>query len=350
MGVQERLTLQAVAEPTLIAAEHRHRYEFAAALCPGLRVVDLCCGSGYGAEILAGGGAAAVHGVDRDAATIDLATHTLGGGTITFEAADATAFLRRDLAGSFDAIVCFEGLEHLADAPAALAELRRHTACGLAVIASVPNSRGLGEENEFHLTDFGPAEAAAAFAGFPDAVIVHQYLAEGSVIVVDDAGDLDARLHGLERAEPPYANHFLLVAGLPEDRLAVLHRARMQLALAPNYNRYMRSLERANAQLRRRNNQLSRVLLGKGDSAAPSYVRRAEDRRAELDRRLAEIEDFQQELDQRERRIRRLEEQLEFARASGAPAPGAPPAGAGGPVARVALVARVARIARRLRG
>ncbi len=350
MGVQERLTLQAVAEPTLIAAEHLHRYEFAAALCPGLRVVDLCCGSGYGAEILADAGAAAVHAVDHDVATIDLATHNLGGGPITFEAADATAFLRRDLAGRFDAIVCFEGLEHLPDAPAALAELRRHAAGGLTVIASVPNSRGLGEENEFHLTDFGPAEAAAAFAGFPGAVIVHQYLAEGSVIVVDDAGDLDARLHGLERAEPPYANHFLLVAGLPEDRLAGLHRARMQVALAPNYNRYMRGLERANGELRRRNNQLSRGLLGKGDSAAPSYVRRTEGRLAELDRRLVEIADLQRELGLRERRIRRLEEQLEFAGGSpAAPAPAPAPAVPGGD-GPVGPVARVARVARRLRG
>ncbi|HEU0315736.1 MAG TPA: class I SAM-dependent methyltransferase, partial [Solirubrobacteraceae bacterium] len=109
MGVQERLTLAAVAEPTLIAGEHLHRYEFAAALCAGLRVVDLCCGAGYGAEILATR-AATVHGVDYDAATIDLATQALArDGTITFELADATAFLRRDLRDRFDAIVCFEG-------------------------------------------------------------------------------------------------------------------------------------------------------------------------------------------------------------------------------------------------
>jgi 2-polyprenyl-3-methyl-5-hydroxy-6-metoxy-1,4-benzoquinol methylase len=321
MGVRERLTLQAVAEPTLIAAEHLHRYELAAALCPDLRVVDLCCGSGYGSELLVET-AAAVHGVDYDAATIDLAASTVGRAcAISFEAADAVAFLRQDLAGRFDAIVCFEGLEHLSDPEAAIRELRRHAADGLAVIASVPNSRGLGEKNEFHRTDFGQAEAEAAFAGFPDAVILHQYLAEGSLIVSGDASDLDARLHGLERAEPAYANHFLLVAGIAPSRLDAAHRARMQLAIAPNYNRYMQGLERANTQLRRRNNQLARALLGKADSAAPSYVKRTDERLAELDRRLEELDELRRGLGLRDRRIQRLEEQLEFARGPQPPPP-----------------------------
>ncbi len=325
MGVQERLTLAAVAEPTLIAGEHLHRYEFAAALCGGLRVLDLCCGTGYGAEILATR-AATVHGVDYDAATIDLATQALGrAGAITFELADATAFLRRDLAGRFDAIVCFEGLEHLPDVEATLGELRRHAADGVAVIASVPNSRGLGEDNEFHLTDFGYASARAAFGAFPGATVVHQYLAEGSLIVIDEAGDLETRLDGLERAEPPYANHYLLVCGLDP---AAAHRARLQLAVAPNHNRYMQGLERANTQLRRRNTQLSRLLLGKADSAAPSYIARTEARLAELTARAAAIDDLERELEHRQRRIDRLEEQLEHAvaaatRAAVAPAPGA---------------------------
>ncbi|MGI8804010.1 MAG: class I SAM-dependent methyltransferase [Solirubrobacteraceae bacterium] len=334
MGVQERLTLQAVAEPTLIAAEHIHRYEFAAALCHGLRVLDLCCGSGYGAEILATS-AAAVHGVDYDAATIDLAADTVGRAVaITFEVSDATAFLRRDLRDRFDAIVCFEGLEHLPELETPLRELRRHAADGLAVIASVPNSRGLDEDNEFHHSQFGYPEATAAFEAFPGAVLVHQYLAEGSLIVVDGAGEFDARLHGLERAEPPYANHFLLVAGLPAERLAAAHRAHIQLAVAPNYNRYMRGLERANTELRRRNNLLTRGLLGKGDSAAASYVKRTEERLAELPRCQAEIAAQQQELDSRARRILHLEQQIEDERRE----PPRPPGGAGS----------LARLARRL--
>ncbi len=351
MGVQERLTLQAVAEPTLLAAEHLHRYEFAAELCAGLRVLDLCCGSGYGAEILAGR-ADCVHGVDYDAATIDTATVTVGresAGAITFELGDATEFLGGDLAGRFDAIVCFEGLEHLPDVGATFAALRRHAGAGIAVIASVPNSRGMHEDNEFHVSDFGYREAHAAFGDFPGARILHQYLAEGSLIVVDEAGEVDARLFGLERAEPPYANHYLVVAGIDDERVAGAHRARMQVALAPTYNRYMRSLERANTELRRRNNQLTRGLLGKGDSAAPSYIKRTEAQLAELAQRRQDIVEMQGELDLRQRRIHRLEEQLEHARAAGErPAPAPPPSPVVAAAGRLlgAVGRRVARLRR----
>ncbi|HEY5198069.1 MAG TPA: methyltransferase domain-containing protein [Solirubrobacteraceae bacterium] len=313
MGVQERLTLQAIGQPTLIAAEHVHRYEFAAALCPGARVLDLCCGAGYGGEIIAGT-ARSVHGVDYDVATIDLAASTLGHNPqLTFETSDATRFLRGDLAGRFDAIVCFEGLEHLPDSGDALRELRRHAAAGIAVICSVPNSRGMGEENEFHVTDFGYDEAGVAFAGFPDAVIVRQYLAEGSVIILDGSAELDARLHGVERAEPQYANHFILVSGIAEETLGGIHRGRMQLAMAPNYNRYMHDLERANVQLRRRNHELARGLLGKAASAAPSYVRKAEQRIAELESQLGDQQRIEHELEHERRAARRLAEELKDA-------------------------------------
>jgi 2-polyprenyl-3-methyl-5-hydroxy-6-metoxy-1,4-benzoquinol methylase len=308
------LTLQAVGQPTLIAAEHVHRYELAAELSAGARVLDLCCGAGYGGEILATR-ASTVHGIDYDAGTIDLAANTVGRNPqLTFEVSDAATFLRRELADRFDAIVCFEGLEHLPDPDAALRELRRHAAAGVAVICSVPNSRGMGEENEFHVTDFGYDSATRAFAGFPDAVIVRQYLAEGSVIILDGAAELDARLHGVERAEPQYANHFILVSGVPAEALAGAHRGRMQLAMAPNYNRYMHDLERANVQLRRRNHELARGLLGKAGSAAPSYVQKAEARIAELEGQLSDQQRLEHELGLERRAGRRLAEELRDAR------------------------------------
>ncbi|MFZ1155412.1 MAG: methyltransferase domain-containing protein, partial [Solirubrobacteraceae bacterium] len=153
MDIRERLSLESVSEHTVIACEHIHRYDFAAALCGGLRVLDLACGSGYGSAILAET-ATAVHGVDNDVATIDLAVATVGQRTeATFEVADAIAVLGGDLSDRYDAIVCFEALEHLSDLESAVRGLREQAARGVQLIVSVPNSRAFEEDNEFHVTD-----------------------------------------------------------------------------------------------------------------------------------------------------------------------------------------------------
>lgn len=287
MDVKERLSLEEVTEHTLIACEHRHRYEIAAELTAGLRVLDLCCGSGYGTAILAER-AATVHGVDIDAATVDLAAATVGRETgATFEARDAVAFLRaEELAEGFDAIVCFEGLEHLPDVEAALGELRRHAEAGVRIIASIPNSKAFEEDNEFHLTDFGWEEVNTVLEGFDGAVLLFQHLAEGSVVLADGAEELDARLVHLDYGEPEFANHFIFAVGFDPDVVRSAHRARAQLMLAPVYNRYMKILEGANVQLRRRNAQLARGLIGRADSGAASFVSRLEQRVEELEAEL----------------------------------------------------------------
>jgi SAM-dependent methyltransferase len=288
MDVKERLSLEEVSENTLIACEHLHRYEIAAELTAGLRVLDLCCGAGYGTAVLAER-AGVVHGVDIDVATVDTASATVGRETgATFEARDALAFLRsEDIAERFDAIVCFEGLEHLPDVEGALRELRRHAEAGVRVIASIPNSKAFEESNEFHLTDFGWEEARAAWEGFDDAVMLCQYLAEGSVVLVDGADDLDARIVNLDYGEPEFANHYIAAVGFDPPAVRAAHRARTQLVVAPVYNRYMRILERANVELRRRNAQLARGLIGRADSGAASFVSRLEQRVAELEAELA---------------------------------------------------------------
>jgi len=293
MDVKERLSLEEITEHTLIACEHRHRYEIAAELTAGLRVVDLCCGSGYGAAILAER-AGVVHGVDIDVATVDLATATVGRETkATFEARDAVEFLRAEnLAERFDAIVCFEGLEHLPDAEAALRELQRHAKAGVRILASIPNSKAFEEDNEFHLTDFGWEEVHTVLEGFDDAVLLFQHLAEGSVVLAVGADELDARLVHMDYGEPEFANHFIIAAGFDPDIVRATHRARTQLVLAPVYNRYMKSLEQANVQLRRRNAQLARGLIGRADSGAASFVSRLEQRVTELEAELASTQEL----------------------------------------------------------
>ncbi len=210
---------------------------------------------------------------------------------MTFEARDALAFLRsEDIAERFDVIVCFEGLEHLADIEGALRELRRHAEAGVRVIASIPNSKAFEEDNEFHLTNFGWEETRAAWEGFENPVMLFQHLAEGSVVLADDADEFDARIVNLDYGEPEFANHYIVAVGFDPDAVRTAHRARAQLILAPVYNRYMRGLERANSELRRRNAQLARGLIGRADSGAASFVSQLEERVKKLEERERELQ------------------------------------------------------------
>ena len=272
MGVEERLSLEAISANTLIACEHVHRYRVAASLCAGLRVVDLACGSGYGSAILREK-ARSVVGVDNDAATVDMARATVGReADIEFVAADAVEYLQRSLGEDHDAIVCLEGLEHLADLDGAVAALSDLARDGMRLVVSVPNSRTFAEENEFHITDFGFDEARQLAERLGGATVLHQFLAEGSLIQggKPEALDVDRPLNG--HGEPEYANHFILCANLDDRLESGFPPVRMQLAAAPVYNRHMLTLERANRDLWRENARLGRARLGHGDAGAATVL------------------------------------------------------------------------------
>jgi SAM-dependent methyltransferase len=282
VDVVERLTLEAAAAHSLIAVEHIHRYDLAAELCQGLRIADVCCGSGYGSRILAEK-SPEVLGIDNHVATIDAAQAALGGnGNIKFEVADALEFLGRDLGEYFDALVLFECVEHLSEPERALEALRSHAKQGMRIILSVPNSKAFAEENPHHVTDYGYEEAHAALAGFEDCVFLYQFVAEGSLIRGMDAGEPTGRLVLTEHGEPEYANHFIACINLADDLAARPDWVRMHLEAAPAHNCYLLNLERANTELRRANARLGRDLLGVADSAAASLLAKLERTEREL--------------------------------------------------------------------
>jgi 2-polyprenyl-3-methyl-5-hydroxy-6-metoxy-1,4-benzoquinol methylase len=307
MEVVERLTLEAAQADTMLACEHRQRYQFAAALCGGARVLDLCCGSGYGAAILAER-AHAVVGVDNDAATIDAARVTVGRehANVTFELADAAAFLEGDVAARFDTVVCFEGLEHLHDLERVLARLREHAERGVRIIASVPNDKLFEAENPYHVTKFGYEEAISAFAPFPSPLMVPQFLAEGSLICPPGATATEVAVALQDRDEPEYANHFIFCVGFGEEEVGRAHHGRIQSATAPVFNRWAEDLKRGAWALRRENARLARARLGKGGSAAASALARV----AEHEARAAALEHRARAA---ERRVRELEAALQAA-------------------------------------
>jgi SAM-dependent methyltransferase len=281
MGVEERLTLEATSAHTLIATEHVHRYQLAAGVCEGARVLDLACGSGYGTRILRAR-AASVTGVDKDEATIRAAQASLGQeDDIEFIAADAAEYLESHAAAEFDVIVCFEGLEHLPDPARALTALEALAKAGKKLVFSVPNSKAFHEENEFHVTDFGYEEARAAFERFDDRFVLFQFLAEGSLIRSDDdSADLDARIELSEHGEKEYANHFICFVNCRTDGVTD---ARMQLAAAPVHNRYVVNLERSMREMWQTNARLARQRLGVDDSAGAAVISRFDDMQLRLE-------------------------------------------------------------------
>lgn len=307
MGVEERLSLEAVSAHTLIAVEHRHRYEFARAACTGKRVVDLCCGTGYGSAILAEV-AASVTGVDRDAAAVDTAQATSTAEHVTFTAADALDYLRALEPADVDVVVCFEGLEHLPAVEEAVHHLTRLVAAGVGLIASAPNSSTFEEENEFHLTDFDLPRFREMFAATPGATFAYQTHAEGSLIRGRTAGDVTATVRLSGEQDLDWANHFLVLAGVDASALMAAADANLQLAVAPVSHRYMRHLERANRGLLATNNRLARERLGLGAGGAGSAVLRRE---AEAQRAQEEAREAAEEVRAELARLRQAEIDLQ---------------------------------------
>jgi 2-polyprenyl-3-methyl-5-hydroxy-6-metoxy-1,4-benzoquinol methylase len=90
--------------------DHLGRYEFAANMCRGLRVLDVATGTGYGANILRARGAAHVVAVDAERGPLDYAAKRYGRRGLEWVQADACQL---PFERPFDAIVSFETVEHL---------------------------------------------------------------------------------------------------------------------------------------------------------------------------------------------------------------------------------------------
>ena len=92
--------------------EHLHRYIIAETACAGKRVLDLACGEGYGAAILARR-AATVVGIDIDSESIIHARRRYYLTNLRFVIGSATDVPLPD--ASIDVITSFETIEHLAE-------------------------------------------------------------------------------------------------------------------------------------------------------------------------------------------------------------------------------------------
>jgi SAM-dependent methyltransferase len=164
---------------TLIDTEHRGRYWWAARAVEGREVLDAGCGTGYGMEILAAGGAS-VTGVDVDRDAVVAAGRRVG---------DPDAVVEGDVRelpfddDAFDVVVCWEVIEHVEGAARALGEFRRVLRPGGLLLVSSPNPRVYPPGNEHHVHEYPPEELAAAVGEhFPNVASYRQHPWLASVI------------------------------------------------------------------------------------------------------------------------------------------------------------------------
>lgn len=152
------------ASPERLNADHLNRYRFATDYASAAaRALDIACGTGYGSAILKDAGAGSVTGVDLSVEALGHAQKHFGREGVTFTTGDITEFD----AEPFDLITCFETIEHVADAAAALTNLRRLLREGGTLLISSPNrpvtspmAASINDKpsNEWHVQEFTPAE------------------------------------------------------------------------------------------------------------------------------------------------------------------------------------------------
>ncbi|MFF2481243.1 methyltransferase domain-containing protein [Paenibacillus sp. NPDC058071] len=149
---------------TDVYEEHLCRYELASQYVHGLRVLDAACGAGYGTAMLKQAGAVEAVGVDIDPVSVGLASRDYGGAGISFEQSDVLRLPYED--GSFDAVVSFETIEHVANGVDWISESARVLREGGLFIVSTPNRTVTNPplyfeeqpQNEFHRFEYRTSE------------------------------------------------------------------------------------------------------------------------------------------------------------------------------------------------
>jgi len=128
--------------------EHLHRYAFAAQFVRGKNVLDLACGEGYGSYILAKQ-AKSVVSLEIDDRTVKHASNKYLRSNLQFIKG---SMLEIPIPGEeeFDAIICFEGIEHVADHDKLLSEVKRLLKRDGIFIVSTPNKIAYTVEADYH--------------------------------------------------------------------------------------------------------------------------------------------------------------------------------------------------------
>ncbi len=156
--IQERIVLGDPSTPSYRSEPHVARYRYSKKwIADGMTVLDMGCGTGYGAQNLEEAGAHRVLGVDYSREAAGYARAHFGGAATHFAVGHASHVPLA--AEAFDAIICMEAIEHFPDIDLFLGEMSRTLKPGGLFLVSTPNklfhSPHTDEpDNPFHVIEF----------------------------------------------------------------------------------------------------------------------------------------------------------------------------------------------------
>jgi SAM-dependent methyltransferase len=167
-------TLPDVPEENYWYRRHLVVYEWIAQRTRGLDVVDMACGEGYGADVLARAGARSVVGVDANPDAHEHARLRYGRDGLRFD---------RDLVqgweGAVDAVSFLQTIEHVEDPAGVLEHFKAILRPGGAAYISTPNVLTLAPKgaersgNPWHVHEYRAEEFAGMLAAHFDHVELH---------------------------------------------------------------------------------------------------------------------------------------------------------------------------------
>lgn len=246
--------------------EHWHRYLLARDYAAGKRVLDVASGEGYGSHLLAGV-ADSVVGVDLSADAVSHASQKYAKGNLQYIAASCTQIPLPD--ASFDFIVSFETIEHIAEASqrAFLAEVNRLLKPDGLFLISSPNrpeySERRGYANEYHVHELDRAELQVKLSQhWTDFVWASQRFGFYSVTWSIDTNPQSNRAYGVE-GDPlfPEPMYFLVFCANSATALSFVKPSLTVMADSSNavYDAWSNTY-RQNVQLHERNQALEKEI------------------------------------------------------------------------------------------
>ncbi|MCS7026208.1 MAG: methyltransferase domain-containing protein [Bryobacteraceae bacterium] len=295
--------------------EHFARYAFAARLARQKRVLDIASGSGYGSAELA---TVAQHvvGVDISEEAIEAARSSYALPNLFFQVASAEQLPFPD--ASFDLIVAFEVIEHLANWRGLLAEAQRLLAPDGQFVVSTPNrlyyeeTRAVCGPNPYHVHEFEFEEFRSALrAYFP---YVSMFLQNHTSVIVFEPleGDCGSEARVEAAVSCPATSHFF-VAVCAQKPLP----AGFRFVYLPTTSNVLREREQHIAklenELEKKNRWLERSLL-EHEQLVKIHTEQTE----ELKRRSLWAQELNQQLEATQARVVELQQELAAEQKAGA--------------------------------